>query len=230
MKRILLFSLFVNTLLLLGLGYGLQRLGGCRYALHRLRHPETGTYNHRKLLFEKLPVRPGAVVMLGDSQTALCEWHELTGDSVVVLNRGISGDYVDGIRARLDEVLRHKPAKIFLLIGINDLFWGQTPDAVAIRYQEIVQKIRHDVPGTQLILQSVLPLNNTTRSLPASNADVTELNNQIIRIAQAYALPYLDLYNLLTDADGNLSVQFSEDGIHLNEKGYAVWKQALANL
>lgn len=230
MKRLLVFSLLLNLLLGSGIAYMMHRLGGWKYALYRLRNGEAGLYTHRKTLFEKLPERPGAVVMLGDSQTALCEWQELLGDSITVLNRGISGDYVEGVWERLDEVIKHKPLKIFLLVGINDLFYGNRPDAVAARYRDIVQKIRHDSPDTELILQSVLPVNNKVRSLPATNAEVQALNVLIVQIAKDYALPYVDLYSQLTDASGNLSEKFTDDGIHLNGLGYVVWKKQIERI
>lgn len=230
MKRLLLFSLFLNIPLTACLVYTIHRLGGWSYALYRLRNSEAGLYTHRKTLFEKLPERPGTVVMLGDSQTALCEWQELLGDSVTVLNRGISGDYVDGVWRRLNEVLRHKPSKIFLLIGVNDLFFGNPPEAVEARYREIVQKIRHQSPDSELILQSILPVNEKVRSLPATNAEIQAMNARIAQIAKDYALPFVDLYSELTDASGNLSVKFSDDGIHLNGLGYLVWKNRIEEM
>lgn len=227
MKRFLIFSLLLNVLLASGVAYMMHRLGGWRYALYRFRNSEAGLYTHRNTLFEKLPARPGATVMLGDSQTALCEWQELLGDSTTVLNRGISGDYTDGVFRRLDEVLRHRPRRIFLLIGVNDLFFGNKQPEAEARYRDIVQKIRRESPDTELILQSILPLNNKARSLPASNADIQEMNTRIARIAKDYALPYIDLYEALTDAGGELSLRFTDDGIHLNGTGYTVWKNAL---
>ncbi|MCW5923064.1 MAG: hypothetical protein KIS77_12005 [Saprospiraceae bacterium] len=227
MKRLLIFSLILNVLLASGIAYMVHRLGGWNYALYRLRSGEAGLYTHRKTLFEKLPERPGAVVMLGDSQTSLCEWQELLGDSIRVLNRGISGDYVNGVWGRLGEVLRHKPLKIFLLIGVNDLFLGNEPEAIEARYREIVQKIRRDSPDSELILQSVLPVNGTVRSLPAGNVEIQALNVRIAQIAKDYALPYVDLYSQLTDVSGDLSARFTDDGIHLNGMGYLVWKKEI---
>lgn len=227
MKRLLIFSILLNLLLASFLAYMVHRLGGWNYALYRMRNSEAGLYTHRKSLFDKLPLHSGAVIMLGDSQTALCEWHELLGDSIIVLNRGITGDYMEGMGARLDEVLRHKPLKIFLLIGINDLFFGNDPEAIESRYREIVQKIRHESPNTELILQSILPVNNHVRSLPVTNVEIQAMNARIVQIAKDYALPYLDLYSQLTDASGNLSEKFTDDGIHLNGPGYFVWKKEL---
>jgi len=205
-----------------------HRLGGWKFALSRLNNSIPAQYNHRKQLFEQLPERRGSVVFLGDSQTEQCEWQELTGsDSTTVLNRGIAGDYVDGVWARLDEVLRHKPLKIYLLVGVNDLVFHKPLPLIEARYWEIVGKIRRESPDTELILESILPVNNEVRNTGTTNEQVQALNASIAQIAKDYALTYLDIYTPLTDASGNLSVKFTEDGIHLNGLGYAVWKQQI---
>ena len=73
MKNWFYISLLINTLLI-GIGaFALHRLGGWRYAWHRLQHDEAGLYHHRQPLFEQLPIQPGAIIFLGDSQTAQCE-------------------------------------------------------------------------------------------------------------------------------------------------------------
>ena len=124
-RRLLLWiSLLLNVFLLLCFWMALQRLGGWNYTLFRLQQDETGLYHSRKQLFERMPTQQGAVIFLGDSQTEQCEWQEfLQLDSVLVLNRGIVGDHVNGVLSRLDEITRHKPSKIFLLVGINDLIF-----------------------------------------------------------------------------------------------------------
>ncbi len=225
MKRFLIFSLIINVLLISGISYSVNRMGGWRYAFYRLRYGESGMYAHRKSLFERMPDRPGAVVFLGDSQIEQGEWQEMFYDVPNVLNRGINGDNVDGVWERLNEIMRHKPVKIFLLVGVNDLFWEKPIPDIETRYREIVQRIRREQPDAQLILLSVLPLNRKIRSLPADNAAVQALNARIVQIAHDYAMPYVNLYDQLTDAAGNLSTQFTTDGIHLNGLGYLVWKK-----
>lgn len=227
MKYLLLFSVLLNLALASLILYTLDRLGGWKYALYRLKHGESGLYAHRKMLFEMLPARPGAVVFFGDSQSEQCEWAELAGGDTAVINRGISGDNVDGAWARLDEILRHRPSKIFLQIGVNDLIWGKTPEAVEVRYREIVRRIRREQPEAQLILESVLPVNNRIRDLPVSNGDIQALNSYLAQIARDYALPYVDLYTPLADGEGCLSAEYTNDGIHLNGRGYLVWKKQI---
>ena len=228
MKKLLLFSLFFNLLLTAGMVFTLHRLGGWNYTMSRLDNPLIGQYHHRQQLFERLPEHRGAIIFLGDSHTEQCEWQELMGgDSVTVLNRGISSDYVAGVLARLPEVLRHRPAKIYLLVGGNDLLFQTSPDEVAAQYRELVQRIRRESPDTELVLQSIPPVNNELRNTRMTNANIQVLNTRIAQIARDYALRYLDLYTPLTDASGNLSAKFTEDGVHLNGAGYAVWNGEL---
>ncbi len=226
-KNLLRISLLVNVLLVIYLFVSIHRMGGWRYALYRLQHDEAGLYHHRKQLFEQLPVQPGAIIFLGDSQTEQCEWQELFGSNLPILNRGIVGDHVDGVFGRLDEVLQHQPTQIFLLIGVNDLLFGKPVSDIESRYREIVEKIIARSPASQLILESILPVNNSVKNVGIQNAQIQALNARIARIAQDHALPFVDIYDSLTDANGNLSPLYTEDGIHLNGAGYLVWKEQL---
>ena len=227
MKRLLKVSLLVHLLTAAAIGYAIHRLGGCAYTLSRLRNSTTGVYQHRIQHFERLDEQPGSIIFLGDSQVAQAEWHELFAQKVAVLKRGTAAECTLGVMGRLPEILRHKPLKIFLLVGVNDLIFGQKPADIARVYRRIVQKIRTESPDSELYLQWVLPVNNALRNTGTTNAEITVLNAQIAQIARDFALPFVDLATPLQDADGNLAVKFSQDGLHLNGAGYAVWKKAI---
>ena len=81
-------------------------------------------YYQRATLFEELPVTSKDIIFLGNSITNGGEWSELLNNKHVK-NRGISGDICMGVYDRLDAILKGKPAKIFLLIGINDVSRGK---------------------------------------------------------------------------------------------------------
>jgi lysophospholipase L1-like esterase len=230
MKRTRYISLFFNLLLLSAIVWSIQKLGGFGYTWQRITHREWGVYYHRVQHFTKLPEQPGAIIFLGDSQVEQAEWHELFGDQPAVLNRGISGDYTAGVRERLGEVLRHKPSKLFLLVGVNDLFFGKKPDEIAVDYQAIAQRTRSDSPNTELFLLSVLPVNNAVRDVGLQNTAVQALNENIRQIARNFAIPYLDLYTPLTDANGNLAAKFTDDGLHINGLGYAVLRNEIGKV
>jgi lysophospholipase L1-like esterase len=226
-RPFLIFSLLLNLLLAGGIAFMLHRLGGWKYALHRFRSDEAGLYAHRKSLFEQLPEKKGSIVFLGDSQIEQCEWRELCGDTLPILNRGITGDHVDGVLARLPETLRHRPSKIFLCVGVNDLILGKPMLEIEGRYRQIVQQIRRETPDAQLFVQSVLPLNNKVKRIGIENGNIRDLNLRLAQIAEEYAVPFVDIHAQLTDAQGNLAAKFTDDGLHLNGAGYLVWKKNL---
>lgn len=80
----------------------------------------TTFFDQRATLFEVLPTSKKDIIFLGNSITNGGEWAELL-DNPHVKNRGISGDRADTMLDRLHVITKGKPAKIFLLIGINDL-------------------------------------------------------------------------------------------------------------
>ena len=94
--------LVVGSLLVNLLFFGLSilfvaRRGGISYLLSKVapaRQPNTPLYLGRQDTYEKLPSTDAAVVFAGDSLTDLCPWHELLQRRV--LNRGISGERVEG--------------------------------------------------------------------------------------------------------------------------------------
>ena len=70
--------------------------------------------------FAKEPLVTGKVLFLGNSITEFGNWKKLLKDSSVI-NRGISGDITFGVLNRLNEIIKHQPSKLFLMIGVNDI-------------------------------------------------------------------------------------------------------------
>jgi lysophospholipase L1-like esterase len=222
-------SILLNFLLLAAIAFIIGRLGGWRFAWHRFSNDEAGLYAHRKQLFENLPARPGAVIFLGDSQVQGCEWQELCGGltTAPLLNRGIAGDHVEGVAARLGEVLRHKPRQLFIQVGINDLLFGKKPAVIAAEYRAVLERIRRESPDTQLFVHSVLPVNNQVKRVGIDNAAIDALNTELRVVTAGLKLAYIDLYAVLGDPEGALADSFTEDGIHLNGRGYQRWRNEL---
>jgi lysophospholipase L1-like esterase len=186
-------------------------------------------YNQKKSLFELLPNDSGEIIMLGNSITDGCEWAELFHNPLMK-NRGISGDITAGVLARLDEVTESRPAKIFLMIGVNDLAGGEAIDSVVSNYQEIIENIIKASPNTDLYLESVLPVNNTFSKFKnhVNKGDsIISLNWKISNLATEYGATFIDLYKSFTDDDDQLDVRYTNDGLHLTGPGYLLWKQLI---
>lgn len=199
-----------------------------RYALARGSAAAEGLYaRERRSVLAALPRREGGTVLLGDSLTERGEWTELLGDASVQ-NRGVAGDTTAGVLARAREAVAQKPARVLLLVGVNDLLAGEPASAVAERYARIVEALRAAAPQAKLYCQSVLPLREGEGAAPASNTAVRELNQAIARLSAERSCTYVDVFTAMVGPDGSLDASFTMDGVHLTGEGYAAWARALA--
>jgi lysophospholipase L1-like esterase len=157
------------------------------------------------------------------------DWNELL-QLPRARNRGISGDITNGVLQRLDEVIEGHPAKIFILIGINDI-GRNIPDSLILRNQErMIQRILEGSPRTKIYFQTLLPVNNTFTQHPTHyNKDqhIKAVNEGIEQLAAKYHITLVALHDHFLDAAGRLNADYTMDGLHLNSKGYAVWKEVL---
>jgi lysophospholipase L1-like esterase len=168
------------------------------------------------------------VLFLGDSLTNRWAWHEFLADltPALVLNRGLSGDTVERLLARLEDTvppLAHIQ-RAFMMIGINDLLRRHyhLPTFLA-HYEALVERLLATVEPDKLCLLSLLP----TRWPAVSSAAVQTTNAALARLAQAKGLCYIDLYPDFVDATGQLAAPLTDDGLHLTVEGYQRWIAAI---
>ena len=165
------------------------------------------------------------VVFLDDSITAYIDWNEFF-PTFDLLNRGIEGDTWKGIQHRLNEVVKHDPDIIVLMVGINDIAGGSSSEEILEAAKQSIEIIKKNLPGTKLILCDILP------SPRYSVQVIQEVNTGYSRISEEYDeilyLPLLDLY-LNPDSSVNAYL-FSEDGVHLNGDGYSIWIEELRKI
>ncbi len=225
---LLILSLLANAVGLALAGWAVHRVGGVNFIRSRLRGgTNTAHYQARREHFRQLPKQQGSIVFLGDSITQRCEWAELLGNPLVI-NRGIDGDKTTGVLARLDELIARRPTSIFLMIGVNDLL-ARSPAAIADTIAEIVHRLRQDCPDSKLVLQSVLPVNNSVRQTLVEPHDIVELNARLRALAEREGILFVDLHRHFVDANGKLRRDYTHDGIHLGAAGYARWQAILTS-
>lgn len=182
-------------------------------------------YVERTEVFSKMPLTKNAIVFLGNSITEAGKWQEiLPGRSVI--NRGISGDNTFGVLARLPEIIAGRPARIFLMIGVNDLKREVPVPVIIENYKRMVNMIRKGSPRTRIYLQSVLPVNDSMLIEPfrkVTNSDVHKLNEALKTLAQQKQIYYADLHEVFADEKGQLKKDETPDGLHLKIPSYVAW-------
>lgn len=186
-------------------------------------------YYQRASLFDELGVDSTDIVMLGNSLTNGCEWHELLG-MPNVKNRGISSDVIQGVSDRLPSLIKGRPAKIFLLIGVNDVSHNLGVDSISEAYIKLIEKIRTEIPDTKLYVQSMLPINisfGKYLGIADKEEQIVQLNERIKGYAREKGFTWIDLYNIMVDDEGHLKREYTNDGLHLLAPGYVAWAEVI---
>lgn len=189
-------------------------------------------YYQRASLFEKLKTTPNDIVFIGNSMTNGAEWSELF-DNKNIKNRGISGDICMGVYDRLDVITKGMPAKIFLLIGINDIGRGASSDSVVVGINRIIDKIQIESPTTEIYLQSILPLNDSFGMFNGHTkrwSEIKPLNKKLEGLAKTKnQVTYIDLYSEFVEpGTEKLNTLFTNDGLHLMAEGYMKWVEIIS--
>lgn len=176
-------------------------------------------------VFAQMPSEPGCRVFLGDSLTAEGPWGELAGG---LLNRGVKGDTVEGVRRRLGEVLARSPSRVFLMIGINDLMQGRSEAEIVAGVDAIAAECSARSPGTRLVLLSLLPVGAGAPDPFLTNGRLRALNASLAEVAGRRGAAFVDLFPRFADAQGGLRPELTRDGVHLTPKGYLLWRDGIA--
>jgi len=186
-------------------------------------------YDQKLSMFEQMPAKDNCIIWLGDSITDGCEWSELF-PNYNNLNRGVSSDNTFGVLNRLPEIIRRKPAKVFILIGINDIARNIPVDVILRNYTKMVERIQQESPRTKIYVQSLLPTNNQFtqfKNHQNKEAVIQTVNKGIAQLAIDKKINFIDLYAAFQDKEGRLDVRFTNDGLHLTGAGYLRWKEVL---
>lgn len=184
-------------------------------------------YMQRSSLFNKLSITSKDIVFIGNSITNGAEWNELFPQKRVK-NRGISGDTSEGVFDRLDAVVKGKPVKIFILIGVNDISREIKVETIVLNMKRIVEKIQKESPKTKIYIQSILPVNPDFEMFKGHMKPdlIKEINQFYQNIAQEYKVNYIDLYShFLEDGTDKMNKKYTNDGLHLLGEGYLLWRE-----
>lgn len=173
------------------------------------------------------PPRPGGVVFVGSSSIRL--WPTLAADfpGVYTLQRGFGGaELSDVVRYAPRIVVPYRPRLIVLYAGDNDLNAGKSATAVFREYHAFVELVRRSLPETRIAFIAIKP----SGSRWALVDQMREANELIRRhTATDPRLLFVDVFTPMLGPDGKPRGElFVEDRLHLNAKGYALWREMLS--
>jgi len=158
-----------------------------------------------------------SIVMLGDSLTEGGSWNELSHRDDIS-NDGIAGDTTFGVLHRLDN-LSPEIKKVFIMIGSNDLGYGESVEYVFSNYKKIIEIL--EIRGIKPYIQSVLYVGRFDRS-KRDNTNIEKLNHLLLNFSMKKGITFIDLNKELAPK-GVLYIEYTTDGVHINEKAYKIW-------
>jgi beta-glucosidase len=171
------------------------------------------------------------LIFIGDSITQGWEragkaaWDEFYSKRNAV-NLGIGGDRTQHVLWRLDNgnIEGIKPKLAVLMIGTNNSS-ANTSEQIAEGVKLIVEKLRTKLPETKVLVLAIFPRGADKED---AKRKVNEgANAMITGLADGKMVHYLDIGPKFLEADGKLSKDVMPDLLHLNEKSYRTWAEAI---
>lgn len=126
---------------------------------------------------------------------------------------------------RIMKTLKH-PETFILYAGDNDLGDGRHPEEVLFFFREFVLQLRQHYPKIPFYFISIKPSlsrNNIIKEIIHTNSLIrNEIKNS------AGNDHFVNVYSKMIDSDSRpIAAYFEEDGLHINKKGYVVWKEII---
>lgn len=175
----------------------------------------------------------GQVVFAGSSLMEMFPINKLLeehGDDTIIYNRGIGGYVTNELLQVTDVCITDlKPKKVFLNIGTNDLSNPQIPISQMIEnYDRILCKIEEALPQTVIYLMAYYPVNYEAAAEEMkeclkirTNEKIERANEEVKKLAQKHGQHYIDVNKNLKDEQGRLKAEYTIEGMHIKEEGYA---------
>jgi beta-glucosidase len=198
-----------------------------------------GATNRQATVLQRAKDNPGEcdIAFIGDSIT---QGWENAGKNVwsnfyakrKCLNFGVGGDRTEHVLWRFEngQLDGIKPKAAVLMIGTNnsnnnkDGTEHYSASEILEGVQAIVKQIRTRLPETKILVLGIFPRSQT---FTTQRGKLLQINQALSRVADGKMIQYVDFGSQLIEDDGSLSKSIMPDYLHLSEKGYTIWAEAI---
>lgn len=180
------------------------------------------------------------IVFLGDSITHAWKFHPKyqNGSKIWkkyyvpmnVENFAISGDKTENVLWQLtdgNELQGMKPELFVIMIGVNNVMRGDTPDSIAAGIGNILKVLQKTQPQAKILLLNILPSCLKWDKKNKIYTNSRKVNSIIKSFADDKKIFYLDTSREFLDSSGKVDSSNFYDGLHLTEKGFKTWDKLL---
>jgi lysophospholipase L1-like esterase len=168
-----------------------------------------------------------AILFIGSS--SFTKWTDVQDyfPGYTIINRGFGGStLLDQIRYANDIIFPYQPKQIIIYCGENDLASSDSVTAAMVvdRFKQLFQMIREktEVP---IAYVSMKPSPSRRHLFPKMRE-----GNQLIKdfLASQKNAEFIDVHQKMLDTIGEpIPEIFLDDSLHMNAKGYAIWKKKI---
>ncbi|MBL7724493.1 MAG: G-D-S-L family lipolytic protein [Chitinophagaceae bacterium] len=168
------------------------------------------------------------VLLIGSSSFTLWKDVQEYFPKHKILNRAFGGStLVDLIRFRYDVIYPYQPKQIVIYCGENDFASSDTitVEMVMQRFKTLYNLIRAKYASVPLLYVSMKPSPSRAHLMPKYK----EANKQIALFLKGNKKnAFADVYHAMLKPDGSpMDDIFIQDELHMNARGYAIWKKVL---
>lgn len=168
-----------------------------------------------------------AVLFVGSSSIRL--WNSLRTDfpALNVINRGFGGSRIEDVNHYFDRIAAPYDVRtVVLYAGENDVNDGLSPERVRDDFLVFKSRVRKNFPKAKLVFISLKPSPSRWK-LEGEFRKTNELIKS--EISKDKRAVFVDMWPAMLGADNQPRRElFVADMLHMNEKGYKIWREKLA--
>lgn len=164
------------------------------------------------------------VVFYGSSSIRLWETLEADFPEYTIANLGFGGSSIVACTYFFDRVVPQcNPESIIFYAGDNDIGNGADAKDIVRRFKTFLKMCDRHLEGIPVTFVSIKPSVERAHLVPIIQAANKAVKVMIKKRANTY---FLNVHKHMLEKDGSVRRDiFIEDMLHLNKKGYELWKE-----
>ncbi len=157
-------------------------------------------------------------------------------------NRGVSGDRIPGVYARIvKDIIKLKPDYMSLLVGVNDVwrnFDSEGTGTGTVRFEKVynmlIEELKEEFPELKMIIMGPFLLHGIASDNRPDEPDrfekfssgVAEMADIAKKLAEKHGLKFVDLQAMFDEAVKTTpAIELTGDGVHPTLKGHELIKE-----
>lgn len=123
-----------------------------------------------------------------------------------------------------DAVKAAQPAKVYVLLGANEIRGVTGTKGFITNYGTLVDQLKQAVPQAKIYIQSIFPVTDAyEQEYGVTNDTIDTFNQAIEAMCTAKGVTYVDAGGALKGSDGKLSADDASAGYNIKKSAYAKW-------